>query len=42
MLESLYAVLMNYDLIERRTLKLRMLLDNMVKPESIKELKFLL
>lgn len=42
LLESLYTVLSNYDLIHRRVSRLQLLLQNIVKPESLETTKFLM
>lgn len=42
LLESLYAVLSNYDLIYRRVSRLQLILQDIVKPESLETTKFLM
>lgn len=41
-LESLYRVLSNYELLERRISKTKLLLQNLVKPEEIETTHFLM
>ena len=41
-LESLYVILISYEIFKKRTERMKLLLDNIVKPESVTELKFLL
>ena len=40
-LDKLYLLLLNYDTLKRRVDKVNLLLDNLVKPDSLLELKFL-